>query len=313
MSRGDFVKNSIFSQFNANTVVDSNVLVSTFYEKQIMELATNRFKWNGLPETIDPRFLEMVLYTQALAIFFKHPDNDAFCAWRGMPIGPSNAQDNFTKFQAIGTIERPVSLNVDNCVPMWANYVRVPDYDMVSIYTKQLVDTNASINIAIKNSRHPVVLVSDQSGSDRLGLANAYRQVQEGQPVIGWYKDSGMGDSLRDKIIPIELGTKAEDITILQIAKTRIFSELMTFLGIDNSNQDKRERLVSDEVDANDSQISHFRRIALNAREQACEQINKMFDLDISVEWNEEKIDPETTMEGEDNGGPDDDTPRDSK
>jgi hypothetical protein len=62
----------------------------------------------------------------------------------------------------------------------------------------------------------------------------------------------------------------------------------MTFLGINNSNQDKRERLVADEVAANDQQISAARNSAMGARKYACEQINKRFGLDISVEWNED-------------------------
>ena len=60
----------------------------------------------------------------------------------------------------------------------------------------------------------------------------------------------------------------------------------MTFLGINNANQDKKERLVVAEVSANDSEIMMARKIALDSRQLACEQINKKYGLNVSVEWN---------------------------
>ena len=73
----------------------------------------------------------------------------------------------------------------------------------------------------------------------------------------------------------------------------------MTYLGINNSNQEKRERLVEDEVSANNDQVNAFRNIALNARKQACEEINKMFGLNVDVEWNLDSSYDKEEMEDE--------------
>jgi hypothetical protein len=62
----------------------------------------------------------------------------------------------------------------------------------------------------------------------------------------------------------------------------------MGYLGIDNANQDKKERLVADEVDANDSQTSLMRNVNLQARQEACLLINKIYGLDVWVEYNTE-------------------------
>ena len=67
-------------------------------------------------------------------------------------------------------------------------------------------------------------------------------------------------------------------------------NEFMGFMGINNANQDKRERLVSDEVAANNSQVGIFRADAMNAREYACELINRRYNLNVSVEWNEKEV-----------------------
>lgn len=69
------------------------------------------------------------------------------------------------------------------------------------------------------------------------------------------------------------------------IAKSKLWNECMGLLGINNANQDKKERLVAAEVGANDEQVEATRNIALNARQQACDRINDMFGLDISVDF----------------------------
>jgi hypothetical protein len=62
----------------------------------------------------------------------------------------------------------------------------------------------------------------------------------------------------------------------------------MGLLGIDNANQDKKERLVEAEVGANDAQTDSLRFVALQARQQGIEHVNKTFGLNITVDYNTE-------------------------
>lgn len=59
----------------------------------------------------------------------------------------------------------------------------------------------------------------------------------------------------------------------------------MTFLGIENANMDKKERLVSDEVNANNQQVIASRNIWLSERKKSIEELNKKFGLNASVEF----------------------------
>jgi hypothetical protein len=59
----------------------------------------------------------------------------------------------------------------------------------------------------------------------------------------------------------------------------------MGMLGINGANQDKKERLVAAEVGANDEQVQASRNVALNARQFACEQINQLWGLNVSVDF----------------------------
>ena len=84
----------------------------------------------------------------------------------------------------------------------------------------------------------------------------------------------------------IDLGVDKDYIDHLQIARTRIWSDCMGLLGLNNANQDKKERLVEAEVSANDDQVSNMRAVNLMERKRAIREINKRFNLAIDVKYN---------------------------
>ena len=71
----------------------------------------------------------------------------------------------------------------------------------------------------------------------------------------------------------------------LQTYKHQIWNEALTYLGIENVNTDKKERLISDEVVNNMGDVEAERFTRLNARRQACEEINELFGLDVQVDF----------------------------
>lgn len=317
MSRKSDAVADLYSQFRANPSRDRKALMANMYVRILTELSANRFKWQGLPDTIDERFLELQLFRRGLCFFYYDREYERFLAMAATPAGRLNMYNNSTQYKVTSPIfsktlyatpyaerspagdvirdERGVAvMHVPDGVPIWSNYLRVPDWDIVEIYASKMAETDRTIEINKLAMRHPHLIACEEE--QRQSMANFFRQVQEGQPVI-WGTEL-MGDVIGSKVQVFDLGLHESMLINLSIMKSREWNECMTYLGINNSNQDKKERLVSDEVSANNSQVMSSRVVALNSRQQAARRINDLFGLDISVEWNEDVM--ETGGEGDD-------------
>lgn len=286
--RSDNYTDRLMGDFKNNPTKNRKVLYERMYVRVLTEICANRFKWDGLPDEIDRRFLELELFRRALCVFFWDDEFDRYFALRGSGAGKWNMYDNPVSFNVTGNtmINRMIEAagpGNKGCVPIWANTMRTPDWDIVMLQSTKLAETERTIEITLQLMRSPYIIGVDDN--ERLSFINVLRQVQEGQLAV--FGTQALTESLKDKMTMLDLGIDKEMVLNLQIAKSKIWNETMTLLGINNANQEKRERLVADEVSANDSQIMAIRNSALSARQYAVEQINKKYSLNVSVEWNE--------------------------
>lgn len=262
-------------------ITDEEILYQ-MYERIIGELAMNRFKWTGFPNTVDTRFIELILHLRGLVVVFKdtkgtleRPATNAIFALRGTPSGVRNMMDNPTVYTLTGPGTgqkfQGVQLPASACVPIWANYFRTTDWDIITTYARKLANIDRTIEINVRNARRTKILAYDEN--TRLSVENINRQIEEGSVAIRVTQDVMTGTP----ISALDLGINPDSIEKLSILRARLWSECMTLLGINNANQDKKERLVSDEVDANDDQVESMRRVNLNARQQAAAQMREKF------------------------------------
>lgn len=167
-------------------------------------------------------------------------------------------------------------------VGMYPNALRIPDIDIVQIYSTRLATTDRSLEINAKNARRNKVITS--SPNTQLSMRNIARQQDMGVEAI---EVSGAARP-EDNIIALDLGIDSTALSELSVLRTRWWNECMGLLGIDNANQDKKERLVESEVGANDAQTDSMRYVALNARRQALGYVNDVFGTNIKVDYNVE-------------------------
>ena len=301
---------NLMADFMPNTMRQRAQIETQMYVRILAELAMNRFKWVGLPAGVDERHLENTLLRQALCVFYYSKKYERYFAVPGTPSGPINMHNNSTHFRVVApqlyeTLaatrvpvrdENGVVVADENgdpvfiepeCVPIWANYLRVPDWDIIHVYSSRLVEMDKTIDITVLSQRHPFVIACSQEA--RKSWTEAMRQVQEGQPII-WGTDS-FADLVNTGVQSLDVGVDKDLLLNLMMAKSRIWNECMTMLGIDNGNQDKKERMIVDEINANLDQVMSTRMVALKSRQMACDLINDIFDLPepVSVEWNTEE------------------------
>ena len=245
----------------------------------LKELAINMYKWEGLPDTIDERFLELTLFDNGYGLYFRDEIiGDLFlqCTIGGeldvyrIPINRMaysvNGYQNF-KTKADSVI-------------VFNNFLHTATHIDIDMFAQKLYNVSRAIDVNINAQKTPLMIVCDEK--QKLTMKNVYMQYEGNEPFIFANKN------FETNSIQV-LKTDAPFIADrLSIEKNRIWNEAMLFLGINNNNMDKKERQISDEVNSNLEQISMSRQIGLNARRQGAKEINRMFGTNISVNYNPE-------------------------
>jgi hypothetical protein len=249
------------------------------YYNRLTELSISMFEWVNVPETIDVRFLELALFGDGMAVFFKDEDI-GYLALRTMIGGHLDVYNipYFRTAYASNGYNRP--LTPDDSVIIFNNALRKNSRLDVEMYSKRLYNLDRAIDVNANSQKTPVLIKCDEK--QRLTLKNLYKQYDGNEPVI--YADDGLNiGSLA--VLKTDAPFVADKLYQL---KTQLWNEAMTYLGISNINVQKKERMISDEVMRNMGGTIASRYSRLNARRQACEAINKMFGLNMDCQFRED-------------------------
>lgn len=272
----------------------SNVGTYDMYYDRLREYALAMFEWTGLPEQINKRFLELKMFEEGRILFHKDPEL-GYLVTPVMAGGTINYYNEPTSFKAVA-IGYTRDLTPDEGVIIYNNYSRTSIIPTIRAYAYRLYQVEKTMDVNINAQKTPVLLLADEA--QRLTLMNAYQQYDGNEPFIFGNK-AGF-----DKEAISVLTTEAPFVSDkLMEYKHNLWNEAMTFLGVGNSKQDKKERLVADEVAANDEQIETSRYAMLQARQDACDEINKMFGLNVSVDFRLRKDQEEKEAQAQSKGG----------
>lgn len=265
------------------------------YYNRLSELAMSMFEWKNLPETIDERFLELTLFGRGAAVFFR----DEVLGYLALPTmlgGELNVYRIPKRRTAYANNGYKMQLDESDSVIIFNNLLHTSSAPEIDDFAEILYDIEQSIIVNAKAQKTPILLSCTEQ--EKLTLKNAYMQYEGNMPVIHTYKDFDPTNAIK------ALNTGAPYVADrLYALKTEIWNEALTFLGISNVSFQKRERMVTDEVTRGMGGVVASRFSRLNARRQACEQINKMFGLDIWVDFREEFIELEDAQTEDTNGG----------
>ena len=256
------------AELNNKTYID--------YYNRLMELALNVFEWENLPPSVDERFLEMTLYEMGYCLYF----NDEIIGDLALTCTIGGQLDVYR----IPVMRRAYAVNGYNkicsskdSVLIFNNYLHTPTQLTIELFARRLYEIERAIDVNVKAQKTPTLILSSEQ--QRLTMKNLYMQYDGNEPFI-------FGDKNMDIDGIKSLKTDAPFVADkLENLKHQIWNEALTFCGIENSNQDKKERLVSDEVGSNYGNVESQRNVMLNARKQAVKKINAMFGTNIDVHF----------------------------
>ena len=257
--------------------IANNITFSYYYYK-LMLIARSLFVWENLPNNMDERWIEKYLFTSGKCIFYKDPNMGYMVAGLAQQ-GGINCYGDPTSVAPVAenyVYEGEQLINGENCYVIRNNDLMLPTFPTIRFYSYKLTNLDRAIDTNVEAQKTPtIVRCSDR---ERLSLKNAINQRRDNEPVI-WSSDQS---NIGDMVSTLDLNAPAV-FKDLQTQKHMVLNEVFTDLGINNANMDKRERMVANEVEANNEQVKASEDVMLKVREEACKQINRIFGLNISV------------------------------
>lgn len=257
-----------------------NNLTYTQYVNRLTELSISMFQWNGLPDTVDERYLELHLFLNGSMVYFKDDVIGDLCL-DCMPHGQLDVYGNPILRRAYsGYNNYNKLLKYTDSVIIWNNLMRTNSVLDVQMFARRLYNLDRIIDVNANAQKTPVLVQGTEK--QRLTLLNVYKEYDGNSPVI-------FGDTNIDLNSLKVLQTGAPYVSDkLYELKTQIWNEALTYLGISNVSFQKRERLISDEVIRSQGGTVASRYSRLTTRQKAAKEINKMFGTSISVDYRED-------------------------
>lgn len=249
------------------------------YYNRLTELSVSMFEWKNLPDTVDPRYLELCLFTDGQAVFFKD-EVLGYLALRSANAGKFNVYNIPAKRRAHASNGYNRNLSDKDSVIIYNNMLHTNSMMDVSLFAERLAEIDRTIDVNVRAQKTPILIKCDET--QRLSMVNLYQQYDGNSPVIFGDKNLNTGAF---QVLQTHAPFVGKELTELKVQK---WNEALTYLGISNVNITKKERMITDEVMRNQGGVIASRYSRLESRRDACNKINSMFGLNIWCDYRED-------------------------
>nr|DAX12576.1 MAG TPA: upper collar protein [Caudoviricetes sp.] len=243
------------------------------------EIAISSFEWVGLPSTVDARFIEVGLYEDKSMLYFNDEVMGNLCL-RGILGGQLDVYNIPLDRRAYASNGYQRVCGRNDSVIIWDNMNHWCCKDKMLIYAKRLAELDATIDINCNAQRTPILIKGSEQ--QQLSLKNAYKEFVGNEPVIFASNDFMEGDGSSFGVFTTGAPYVADKLYEL---KVNLWNEALTYLGVSNISIQKKERMIKDEVQRLQGGVMANRFSREFARQQACEQINRMFGTQINCHF----------------------------
>ena len=272
-------------------VVDKQIDNWRLYNRYKL-LALNMFKWENLPEGIESKNIERILYENGQGVFYKNKDYGyVFLPCSGVGTPNIMNEDVYVRtsgymctdtLRLVSATDSIVNLDYkDTGVRCLNNDLKIPSYINVVDYANKMNEVEKAIDLNISQQKFPYLIVSNNN--TEFSMRALMDKVEKGEPVIYVDKKLSLGDlQFFNTGVPFIVDK-------LQQYKKDLEQEILNFFGLSSTN-DKRERMLVDELNLNNDYKDRTCDLMFKQRELFCDLVNKTYGLNIKViNVNEEK------------------------
>ena len=271
------------ASFSPSTIHVKNSDLQRFFRRYLFQRAISVFKWN-LPKTWNRDYFLYVLYSWGF-IGVVETDKFGVICQAGAPYG-------------YDIYYQPTNLIITNPLLKGALQPRIgtdctvfklqPDWggvnDLINYYADMLALCAETAGVNLLNSHLSFVFPADSKATAE-SYKKLFDRVASGEPCVvidkHLYREDG-----EQSWQPFQQNIGQNYIVSDVISDMRkIMAQFDTEIGIPNANTDKRERLVTDEVNANNVETTTRCELWLDSLKECSEKTNAMFGTDITVDW----------------------------
>ena len=125
---------------------------STFrqYYNRLVELSISMFEWKNLPDSVDPRFLELTLFTDGQAVFFED-EVMGYLALQNAMGGGFDVYRIPTNRRAYAVNGYQKQLDENDSVIFYNNYLHTNSMLDVQMFAKRLYNLDRAIDVDRKS------------------------------------------------------------------------------------------------------------------------------------------------------------------
>lgn len=273
----------------------SNFKTYNMYFRQMLTLAENVFEFKNLPEFIDVSYLNKQLLRKGSVAFFKE-DGLGLIALPYNVVGNLDVYGRPNRIEVFGNNSFHRILNRDEYVIMYDNNGRYPLYLDICQMAERIALCVRTEDVNILHQRTPRVWKT--SKDKELSLKNAINEIDSMQENVISYESLDIEDA-NVILAPAPFVTDKIDVHLKEL-----WAEFFRLIGVANLQEQKRERVIVDEMVASQGGTIASRFSRFEPRKEAIEKINKKFNADIQVQY----YDGEPTSEKKENEDVADDT-----
>lgn len=277
------------ASFSPSTVHVKNTSLQRYFRKYLFEKAISVFRWT-LPEEWDEDYFKYVLYGCGYIAVLNTQSFGVIC--QGGALGGYNLYYRPSYIVITNPLLRETitaEINKD-CALIKLQ----PDYssimDIVGYYADMMALCSEAVGINLVNVKNATIF-----GAKNKAQAESYKKMYDelsaGDPAVVIDK-ALLDDTGKPTWFPFTQNMKEQYISSdILVDMRKIENQFATEIGIPNTNTEKRERLISSEVEANNVETSTRCELWLESLKKGLKTANEMYDLSLAVDW---RVKPDT-------------------